>query len=110
MVITCVTWKAAGKLVEPQRQPSNRYLSLVKELENARSGIHPVAIDPTRGNLLALLVQEPDLVSRIKQGGLVGYIIIGLGLIGLLVAIERFIVAVPALRQGSQAADGTKRR
>ena len=82
----------SGKLTEPQRQPSDRYLSLVKQLENASSGLHPLAIDPTRGNLLALLVQEPDLIKRVKQGGIVGYIIIGLGIIGLLVAVERFFV------------------
>ncbi len=84
--------ESSGKLTEPQRQPSSRYLWAVEDLENADSGIHPLAIDPTRGNLLALLVQEPDLINRIKQGGIVGYIIIGLGIIGLLVAIERFFV------------------
>ena len=84
--------EGSGKLTEPQRQPSGRYLRLVEQLENADSGMQPLAIDPTRGNLLALLVREPDFVNRIKQGGIVGYIIIGLGIIGLLVAIERFIV------------------
>jgi len=84
--------ESSGKLTEPQRQPSGRYLRLARGLEEADSGIHPVAIDPTRGTLLALLVQEPDLVNRIRQGGIVGYIIIGLGLIGLLIAIERFFV------------------
>lgn len=92
----------SGKLVEPPRQPSARYLALAEDLEKAESGIHPVAIDPTRGSLLALLVQEPDLVSRIKQGGIVGYIIIALGIIGLLVAIERFFVLSNVYRKVRQ--------
>ncbi|PSL14638.1 outer membrane transport energization protein ExbB [Marinobacterium halophilum] len=46
-----------------------------------------LVIDPSRGNLLALLAQTPSLQQRIAQGGLVGYIILGLGGIGLLVAL-----------------------
>ncbi|WP_415898047.1 MotA/TolQ/ExbB proton channel family protein [Neptuniibacter sp. QD72_48] len=45
-----------------------------------------VLIDPSRGQLFALLDRMPKLVERLHQGGEVGYIIMGLGLIGLLVA------------------------
>jgi len=38
-----------------------------------------------------LLVQSPDLKERIQQGGWIGYIILGLGVIGLLIALQRFI-------------------
>lgn len=82
----------SGKFSELQRQPSSRHLDLAAELESADTGLHPVAIDPTRGSLLALLVQSPDLETRIRQGGIVGYIIIALGIIGLLLALERFFV------------------
>ncbi|MCS3902558.1 biopolymer transport protein ExbB [Methylohalomonas lacus] len=88
-----------GKLVEPQRQPSNRYLAQARALESAEDGMHPVAIDPTRGSLLALLVQSPDLTTRIQQGGIVAYVILALALIGLLVAIERFFVLSSAYRK-----------
>lgn len=91
-----------GKLTEPQRQPSSRLLALAEDLEDADSGIHPVAIDPTRGTLLSLLVQSPDLTARIKQGGIVGYIIIALGLIGLLIAAERFFVLSSLYRKVRQ--------
>lgn len=83
---------STGKLVEPQRQPSGRHLALVRDLETASEGIRPFAIDPTRGTLLSLLIQTPDLQSRIQQGGPIGYVIIVLAIIGLLLAIERFIV------------------
>lgn len=51
-----------------------------------------VVVDPSRGNLLALLAQTPNLTERIAQGGLVGYIILGLGGLGLLVALWKLIV------------------
>lgn len=46
-----------------------------------------LVVDPSRGNLLALLAQTPDIRARIAQAGLVGYIILGLGGIGMLVAL-----------------------
>jgi biopolymer transport protein ExbB len=48
-------------------------------------------LDVTRGGILALLVESPTVKDRIQQGGIVGYCIIGLGIIGLLIAIWRFI-------------------
>jgi len=36
------------------------------------------------------MVQTPDISDRIEQGGIVGYIILGLGVLGLLIIIERF--------------------
>jgi biopolymer transport protein ExbB len=49
------------------------------------------SIDPTRGQLLALLVQAPDLRGRLEQGGVIGYLIICLGLVALLLAIYRLV-------------------
>ena len=80
-----------GNLVELGRQPPGRYLDGVRELEQASSGMVGFAIDPSRGQLLSLLVQSPSLIERIKQGGVVGYIILVLGLIALLVAGEKLI-------------------
>jgi biopolymer transport protein ExbB len=69
-----------------------------------------VVVDPSRGNLLALLAQTPNLTERIAQGGLVGYIILSLGGIGLLVALWKLITTVAIelsvrnqLRQPQQA-------
>lgn len=78
-------------LIEPGRQPATRFQSMAKELEEAESGIVPFPIDPTSGAMLALLIQVPDLMTRIAQGGPVGVLIIILGLIGLLIAIMRYI-------------------
>ena len=83
-----------GKLIEPGRQPGQRYLEMAQDLETGGPGIHAFPIDPTRGAMLALLVQVPDLKNRIEQGGIVGYVILFIGLIGVLISIERFIVLV----------------
>lgn len=82
-----------GNLVELGRQPVDRLRQLVIDFEQADpdSGLQPVVIDPTRGAILALLVQSPDLKERIQQGGWIAYIILGLGAIGLLIALLRFI-------------------
>jgi biopolymer transport protein ExbB len=81
-----------GSLVELGRQPVDRLRSLITDFEATTDGsLMPVVVDPTRGAIMALLVQAPDLEERIKQGGWIGFIILGLGAIGLLLAIQRFI-------------------
>ncbi len=81
----------SGRLVELQRQPAARYTSRAEDLANATSGLHSFSVDPTRGQLLGLLVQSPSLMERIAQGQEVGYTIIVLGLIGLVIAIWRLL-------------------
>jgi biopolymer transport protein ExbB len=81
-----------AKLVELARQPESRYLSLAEDFVNTSSGIADVAIDPTRGVILSLLIQTPNVFERIQQGGIIGYIILALGVIGLVYGIWRLIV------------------
>ncbi|MDT0619423.1 DUF3450 family protein [Salinisphaera sp. P385] len=73
------------------RQPGGGARSMAADLESADSGLVPMAIDPTRGNILSLLGQRPDLLERVHQGGGVGYVIIGLGVFGVLLAIWQFL-------------------
>jgi biopolymer transport protein ExbB len=81
-----------GSLVELGRQPVDRLRSLITDFESTTDGeLMPVVVDPTRGAIMALLVQAPDLKERIAQGGWIGFIILGLGAIGLVLAIQRFI-------------------
>lgn len=80
-----------GRLVELQRQPPSRYTGRIGDLANADSGQHPIGLDPTRGQLLGLLVQSPSLMERIAQGKTVGYVIISLGIVGVLIAIWRVL-------------------
>lgn len=63
-------------------------------LQAADSGLVAFEIDPsgpTGGTLLKALIDAPDVKERIKQGGTVGYIIISIGIIGILIALWRFI-------------------
>ncbi|NNF50816.1 MAG: MotA/TolQ/ExbB proton channel family protein [Gammaproteobacteria bacterium] len=81
----------AGTLQELPSQPSGRYRSMAGDLFDANSGVHPMALDPTRGQILGALIQSPTLVERTNQGGPIGYVIIILGIIGVLIALERLL-------------------
>ena len=90
-----------------QRQPSGRFTSTVDDLTSSPSNsLVAFGVDPTRGSLLSLLIQEKTLSERIGspfsflssdcylpfcdgQGGYVGSIIILGGLLGIFLAIER---------------------
>ncbi len=79
-----------GKLTELARQPAARYRGAAADLEGATSGLVAMAVDPSRGSILALLVQSPTYIERVQQGGVIGYITITLGLIGLGIVVIRF--------------------
>ncbi|MTJ02133.1 MotA/TolQ/ExbB proton channel family protein [Idiomarina piscisalsi] len=82
---------STGSVAELVRQPSGRYLDTAENIQQTDSGIVTFGLDPTGGSILGLLVQAPSLGERIDQGGTVGYIILALGAIGLLFALERFV-------------------
>jgi biopolymer transport protein ExbB len=79
-----------GTLTELARQPESRYTSTTADLLDADSGVVSFGIDVTRGTILGLLVESPTIKDRIEQGGIVGYCIIALGIVGLLIAIWRW--------------------
>ncbi len=81
----------SGKLVELARQPALRYREMAADLEQAEEGLHAMAVDPTKGSILGLLVRSPDLAERIRQGGYIGYLILLLGAGGLLIVVYRYI-------------------
>ena len=80
-----------GRLVELQRQPAGRYTGRAEDLQDSTGGVNSFAVDPTRGQLLALLVQSPSLMERIAQGKQVGYVIIVLGIIAIIIAVWRLL-------------------
>ena len=89
------------------RQPQARFLDLGDNIVDGDKGdIVKGAIDPSRGAILSLLIQTPGLNERIGQGGIVGYIILGLLAVGLVLSIERiFRLTVTARAVNAQAKD-----
>ncbi len=77
------------ELQELKRQPDEN--SVAKAYLTSTADIAPLALDPSRGALLAMSIESPDLMERIHQGALVGYIILVIGAIGLGIAAWRLI-------------------
>jgi biopolymer transport protein ExbB len=89
-----------GRLSVLPAQPSGGlfsggyYQNQAADFQVATSGFTSLGIDPTGptgGSYLAALISSPDLGQRIDQGREVGRVIIGIGIVALLFAIERMI-------------------
>ncbi len=82
-----------GNVIELPRQPQSRFVKTTRTVFEADAGDKvKFGVDPSRGSILGLLVRAPNLRERIAQGGLIGYLIIALGGLSLLIALERIIV------------------
>ena len=100
------------ELKDLQRQPAGSFTGVVDDLEEASEGeVVRAAIDPSSGAILGLLVQTPNIFERINQGGTVGYIVIGLAVLGLLIGFERiFTLTTTAGAVRRQARDPDRPR
>jgi len=89
-----------GNVSELQRQPDqSRYTDSAADIVEATTGPVTFGLDGTRGSILALLVESPTLRDKVDQGGIVGYSILGLGVIGLLIAFMRWLSLSNASRK-----------
>jgi len=79
-------------LVLLDRQMTGDFASASNDLQSASSGVSSFLLDPTRGSLLSALVTKPSVTEKVKEGKVVGYVIIGLGIIALLIAVWRILV------------------
>ena len=82
---------SVGALSVLSRQPGGDLTSFARDLQRAQTGYVEAAVDPSRGVLLAMIVQRPDIVERIEKGEAVGYVIILVGVIGIVLAIYQAI-------------------
>ena len=95
-------YKDNGSVQELPRQPEGRFLSSAAAVFDADPGeVVEFGLDGTRGGILGLLVDTPTLGEKVDQGGIVGYSIITLGIIGLLIAIWRWLGLSAASRKVS---------
>lgn len=79
------------KFVSLPRQPGNHSEQTAREFEQTTRGVAPMVLDPTRGTILDLIAQKPTFLERIQQGGIIGYVIIALGIVGFLIALFRLV-------------------
>lgn len=92
-----------GSLSELARPPQTRYIATIDGVESATSGAVPFGLDVSRGQILSRLVRKANLQERVEQGGIIGYIILGLGAFAILIAAWRLIVLFfSSVAMGSQ--------
>ncbi|MEM7328530.1 MAG: MotA/TolQ/ExbB proton channel family protein [Pseudomonadota bacterium] len=112
-----VTIERAGDgdyfLEKLERQPGGRFRSAFNSVINADAGqTLIVPFDPNRGELFKIEGDKPGLGERINQGGIVGYIVLTLLVIGLTVALFKIITlffmgnAIRSTAKTKQAGDG----
>jgi biopolymer transport protein ExbB len=77
-------------LAQMARQPVGQFTGTIDDLASAESGMVGFALDPSRGQILSLLIDVPTFFERIGQGRTIGYIIIVLGAIGIAVALAQW--------------------
>ncbi len=96
-----------GHLQVLPKQPASGVISRASTLENTSSGIVRVGIDPTGaigGQVLANLINFPTRTEQVRNNsGPIGFMIIGIGIIGVLVGLIRsFVLTMVAMKVGSQ--------
>jgi biopolymer transport protein ExbB len=80
-----------SQIISLQRQPPEHFVKMAAQLEQTQTGYAAFALDPSHGSLLNLLTLTPDWQERLQQGGIVGYIIVAIGILGLIISAERYI-------------------
>ena len=80
-----------GGISELPRQPEGRYVSQAVDMSNASTQPVVFALDPTQGTLLGAAVENPSLAERVEQGGIVGFIILGVGALAAVIALFKIL-------------------
>jgi len=81
-----------GSVAELPRQPQqSKFTDSAADLYEATSGDVVFAVDPTRGQILSLLMDTPTFREQVDQGGTVGYVIVVLGIVSLILALSRLV-------------------
>jgi biopolymer transport protein ExbB len=88
------TSKSRENLIELARQPAARFKTMAEDVQGAQQGVMTdMAVDFTRGQILRAVVQSKTPIERVKEdGGIVGYVIIGVGIFGLLLCLWKALV------------------
>lgn len=102
-------YESSNKIfVKPSYQADRGYLSTINDYIKSEDNIAEVVVDPTRGTILEMFSHKPTLKERVDQGGVIGYIIISLAVIGILFALGKYIwLFIVDLKVGKQLKDTT---
>jgi len=104
------TSKSRENLIELARQPAQRFRGMAESLQNAAPGqVVDMAVDFSRGQILRAVVQTKSPIERVREdGGIVGYVIIGVGLLGLLLCFwKAFVLFTTGGKIGKQLKNDT---
>jgi biopolymer transport protein ExbB len=88
------TSKSRENLIELARQPAQRFGGMAEGLQQAAPGeVVDMSVDFSRGQILRAVVQTKSPIERVREdGGIVGYVILGVGLLGLLLCLWKALV------------------
>ena len=92
-----LAWLPSEKVFVPfTRQPAGSLRDLAAALTKASGSERYVEglVDPARGALLGMVVERPNWLERIKVGGVIGYVTITLGLMGVAAWLGQFIYLI----------------
>ncbi len=101
-----------GTLRYLARQPGRAEVAAAQRVfEHNGPGVVRGLVDPSLGTLLGLVVEVPNLRERIDQGGGIGYAIVVVAILGILLAIFRWIMlAFTAMKVKSQMKSSTPKK
>ena len=81
-----------NEIVQPLgRQPDGYLVDSAEELLAAKSGLVPFFADPSSGGILGLLKEKATMTERYHAGGVVGYVITAMLILGLLIGLYKIV-------------------
>jgi biopolymer transport protein ExbB len=81
------------------RQPGPQFRNPARNLEIRKEGYVESVIDPTRGVMLSIYSQRPNITERIQHGEFVNYIILTVGGIGSILGLYQLFYLVTVQRR-----------
>ncbi|MBY0400508.1 MotA/TolQ/ExbB proton channel family protein [Myxococcota bacterium] len=95
-------WDAAQQQLKVLgRQPPSKFVDTIDEYADSDEEYAGLAVDPSRGSLLAVLIETRTLVERIPEGGGVGYAIMVLAAFAAVVGAIKFVTIIVTARKVS---------
>jgi len=72
----------------------SEFRAIGRKLQVAQGDYTKAVVDPASGALLGLYVERPGVIRRIQEGEVVGYVIVAVGILGVLLALFQAVYLV----------------